>query len=71
MKQSKLVWAEDDGKATAHFSIDFVGDLTIQVQSDLPGTNSGQSPDDKHALAIRHAKLLIRNLASELDRLGA
>jgi hypothetical protein len=64
MKKSKLVWNERDGRAKAAFSISHIGQLSFEVEAELPG----QSPAECHALALRHAKLLVRNLASELER---
>lgn len=70
MKKSNLQWTDDDHQAKAQFSIPYVGELTIAVESGVPGT-SAQTAAERKALAIRHAKLLVRNLASELERHSA
>lgn len=68
MGKSKLVWSESDHLAKANFTIDHVGRLNFEVASDLPGTGEHQPAEERRALALRHAKLLVRNLASELER---
>jgi hypothetical protein len=68
MKKSKLLWTDGSRQATARFSIPYVGELTVEVESELPGADTEQSTAERRALAIRHAKLLLRNLANELDR---
>ena len=62
MKKSTLLWTDDRQQAKAHFTIPYVGQLTIEVESELPGTDGPQTPAERKALAIRHAKLLVRNL---------
>ena len=71
MKKSRLLWTDEQQPAKAEFSIPYVGQLTIEVESELPGTGAEQTPAERKALAIRHAKLLVRNLASELERQSA
>jgi hypothetical protein len=68
MTKSKLIWSESDHLAKANFTIDHVGRLNFEVASDLPGTGERQPAEERRALALRHAKLLVRNLASELER---
>jgi hypothetical protein len=57
MGQSKLVWNETDGRAEAAFSISRIGSLSFEVAAEFPG----QTAEERHALALRHAK-------SELER---
>ncbi len=45
-----------------------VGELTFEVESAFPGGESAHTPEEQRALAVRHARLLVRNLANELDR---
>jgi hypothetical protein len=68
MSTSKLVWNENERGAKAAFSISHVGRVTFEVDSELPGSAARQTPEERHALALRHAKLLVRNLASQLER---
>jgi len=68
MKNSNLTWKDGDRTATANFKIPYVGELSIEVESALPGGGSGQTPAERKSLAVRHARLLIRNLANQLDR---
>jgi hypothetical protein len=68
MSKSKLVWTEENHLAKADFTIDHVGRLNFEVASDLPGAGEGQPAEERRALALRHAKLLVRNLANELER---
>jgi hypothetical protein len=67
MRQSKLIWKDGRKSARASFSIPLVGELNIEVESQLPGAGSMQSEAERKALALRHARLLVRNLANELD----
>jgi len=71
MSKSTLQWTDEQQQAKAQFSIPYVGQLTIEVESGLPGSGSTQTPAERKALAIRHAKLLVRNLANELERQSA
>ncbi|WP_119271404.1 hypothetical protein [Taklimakanibacter deserti] len=68
MSKSKLIWSEEDHSAKANFTIDHVGRLNFEVASDLPGAGLDQPAAERRALALRHAKLLVRNLANELER---
>jgi hypothetical protein len=68
MSTSKLVWNENERGAKVAFSISHVGKVTFEVDSELPGSGARQTPKERHALALRHAKLLVRNLASQLER---
>jgi hypothetical protein len=68
MSVSKLVWNETERQAKAAFYIANVGTLNFEVESKLPGAGAWESPEERHALALRHAKLLVRNLANELER---
>lgn len=52
----------------AAFSIAHIGRLNLEVEAHWPGAGLGQTPEERHALALRHAKLLVRNLANELER---
>jgi hypothetical protein len=71
MKKSRLLWTDEQRQAKAQFSIPYVGQLTIEVESELPGADARQTAAERKALAIRHAKLLVRNLANELERQSA
>ena len=68
MSASKLVWNETERQAKAAFSIAHVGRLSFEVEAELPGAGARQTPEERHALALRHARLLVRNLANELER---
>jgi hypothetical protein len=68
MSNSHLTWTDGDRTATANFTIPYVGQLSIEVESALPGDGSGQTPEERKSLAVRNARLLIRNLANRLDR---
>lgn len=68
MSRSKLIWSEGDHLAKANFTIDHVGRLNIEVAADFPGAGENQPAEERRALALRHAKLLVRSLANELDR---
>ena len=68
MSNSTFVWNENEGVAKAAFSISQVGRLSFEVEAGLPGAGARQTPEERHALALRHAKLLVRNLANELER---
>jgi hypothetical protein len=70
MKKSKLLWTDENRQAKARFSITYVGELTIEVESEVPGGGS-RNAEERKALAMRHAKLLVRNLANELERQSA
>lgn len=68
MKKSKLLWDSAEKRAKAHFSIENIGTLSFEVEANLPGGGERQTADEKRALALRHARLLVRGLASELER---
>ena len=68
MSNSHLTWTDGDRTATANFAIPNVGQLSIEVESALPSDGPGQTPEERKLLAIRHARLPIRNLANRLDR---
>jgi hypothetical protein len=68
MSISKLEWNETERSAKAAFSISDVGHLSFEVAAEMPGAGARQTPEERHALALRHAKLLVRNLANELER---
>ena len=68
MSNSNLTWKDGDRTATANFRIPNVGQLSIEVDSALPGNGSGHTAAERKSLAIRHARLLIRNLANQLER---
>jgi hypothetical protein len=69
MAKKKLHWdGGSDKKIKAHFSIEHVGSLSFEVESTLPGDGSRLTAEEKRALALRHAQLLVRGLAKELDR---
>jgi hypothetical protein len=42
--------------------------LSIEVEAALPDTGPEQTKEERRSLAVRHARLLIRNLANHLDR---
>jgi hypothetical protein len=68
MAKTKLHWDGIDRKAKAHFSIEHVGTLSFEVESNLPGGGIRQTAEEKRALALRHAQLLLRGLTTELER---
>jgi hypothetical protein len=67
MSNSHLTSKNGDRTATADFKIPNVGQLSIEVESALPGNGSRHTAAERKSLAIRHARLLIRNLANQLD----
>jgi len=67
MSNSKLTWNEESKTVKADYQIKHVGNLHFEVDSNLPG-GVRQSAEEKRALALRHAKLLLRGLATELER---
>jgi hypothetical protein len=68
MTKKNLRWETGDQVAKAEFSIEHVGILKFEVESKLPGGGTRQTAEERKALALRHAKLLVRNLANELER---
>lgn len=70
MSASKLVWQDGRQTATADFSIPHIGQLKLEVYSAFPGDSRKRTTEECHELAIRHARLLVRNLANELDRIS-
>ncbi len=68
MSTSKLTWNEETRTFKANYHIEHVGNIHFEVDSNLPGGGSRQSTEEKRALALRHAKLLVRGLATELER---
>jgi hypothetical protein len=68
MSNSKLTWNEESKTVTADYHIEHVGNLHFEVDSNLPGGGARESEREKRALALRHAKLLVRGLAAELER---
>jgi hypothetical protein len=68
MAKTKLHWESVDRIAKAEFSIEHVGSLRFEIDSKPPDDGARQSAEERKALALRHAKLLVRNLASELER---
>lgn len=68
MSKTRLTWNEDTKSFKANYRIEHVGNIHFEVDSNLPGGGARQSVDEKKALALRHAKLLVRSLAAELER---
>jgi hypothetical protein len=68
MSATKLEWNDGDRQSKAAFTIEYVGRVNIEVESGLPGSGAGLSREERRALALRHAKLLVRNLANALER---
>jgi hypothetical protein len=68
MSNSKLTWNEESKSFKANYRIEHVGNIHFEVDSNLPGGGARQSPEEKRALALRHAQLLVRGLATELER---
>lgn len=68
MSNSKLTWNEENKSVKADYHIEHVGNLHFEVDSNLPGGGVRQSAEERRALALRHAKLLVRGLAAELER---
>lgn len=68
MSKAKLVWKDSGDLTKADFVIDHVGRLNIEVASDLPASGARLPLPERRALALRHAKLLVRSLANELER---
>jgi hypothetical protein len=67
MATSRLTWKDGERNTKANFRIPYVGELSVEVEAKLPDADMVE----RRALAIRQAQLLIRNLASELDRQAA
>jgi hypothetical protein len=68
MRQAKFVWKDGAKGAQASFTIPLVGEVSLEVEADLPATGAKQTREQRKALAMRHARLLVRNLVNELDR---
>ncbi|WP_119390993.1 hypothetical protein [Taklimakanibacter lacteus] len=68
MGNTRLTWNEETRSFKANYRIEHVGNIHFEVDSNLPGGGARQSGDEKKALALRHAKLLVRSLAAELER---
>lgn len=68
MSNSRLTWNEETRSFKADYHIEHVGNIHFEVDSNLPGGGMRQSAEEKRALALRHAKLLVRGLAAELER---
>ena len=68
MRQAKFVWKDGEKSAQASFTIPLVGEVSLEVEADLPATGGKQTSEQRKALAMRHARLLVRNLVHELDR---
>jgi hypothetical protein len=68
MSNSKLTWNEESKSFKADYHIEHVGNLHFEVDSNLPRGGDRQSAKEKRALALRHAQLLVRGLAAELER---
>ena len=68
MATQKLVWEQGKRNARASFTIPYVGKLSLEVETQFPGAGDRESPIEHKELALRHAKLLVRNLANALDR---
>ncbi len=67
---AKLIWQLGDRTAKLTFAIPNVGELSLTVGAELPGTGVRQMPDEQKRLALRHAKLMLRNLMNALDKGG-
>jgi hypothetical protein len=68
MAKKKLSWESVERNAKGRFSMENVGSLSFEVESTLPGGAPAQTPDERRVLALRHAQLLLRGLAAELER---
>jgi hypothetical protein len=68
MSEGKLSWQQTGHQAKASYSIPYVGEVSLNVEAELPGAGDLQTPEEQKELALRHAKLLVRSLAHELDR---
>lgn len=68
MSTNRLTWNEETKSFKANYRIEHVGNLHFEVDSNLPGGGVRQSDAERKALALRHAKLLVRSLAAELER---
>ena len=68
MSNSKLTWNEETKSFKANYHIEHVGNIHFEVDSTLPSGDSKQAAFERKALALRHAKLLVRSLAAELER---
>jgi len=69
MSMTKLESSDGDRHSKAAFTIEYVRRVNIEVESGLLGSGLGLSPQEHRALALRHAKLLVRNLANALEDL--
>ena len=68
MSTSRLTWNEETKSFKANYHIEHVGNIHFEVDSNLPSGDSKQDAHERKALALRHAKLLVRSLAAELER---
>jgi hypothetical protein len=64
----KPVWQYGERTAQLTFAIPHVGELSLTVHAALPGAGWRQTPEEQKELAMRHAILLVRNLANVLER---
>jgi hypothetical protein len=65
---ANLIWQQGERTAKASYSIPYIGELNVEVHAELPGAGGREPADDQRKLALRHAKLLVRNLVNALDR---
>ncbi len=68
MSKARLTWNEEAKSFKADYHIEHVGNIHFEVDSNLPGGGARQTGEEKRALALRHARLLVRGLAAELER---
>ena len=71
MSTSGLVWKDGERGARLTFRIPHVGELTIEVESKLPGTGIRQTPEERRALALRHASVPNPKFASSCSAFRA
>jgi hypothetical protein len=67
---AKLIWQLGDRTAKVAFAVPYLGELSLTVATELPGAGLRQTPDEQKALALRHAKLMLRSLMNALDKGG-
>jgi len=66
--KGKLIWQQGERTAKVHYSIPYVGELNLEVSAALPGAGVREPAEEQRDLALRHVRLLLRNLMNALDR---
>jgi len=68
MSGAKTIWEHGKRISKASFSIPYIGELSLQVEAELPGAGGRLTAEEQKELVLRHARLLVRNFVNLLDR---